>query len=321
MVGPMIRRRVFRPSGAAIAGALLWGVVAASTGLADDDRIEEDPLPGAAQRQEGNIIDLEANFDANLFEQTGGGLVIRGNGLRVRRPSPTGEAEAESESQTLARLRQLGLEKLDRVDRTCGLSDAQQAKLTLAVESDAREIAEEIEATRSRYAGTAANFAQPEGQKKWQAFQQDVQRCRARLQAAFEADSLFAAVLAETLDEQQRAGLDRESRARRSFRWRAMLAPVLLKMDETLGLTRAQHAALERALVAAEPPLRPEAPPGRRNTHAEQMLVYLQLSKADANVLRGEFSDRQWRALSMLMNQGKAMKSWLDQQGLVEFER
>ena len=61
--------------------------------------------------------------------------------------------------------------------------------------------------------------------------------------------------------------------------------------------------------------------PGRRNTHAEQMLVYHQLSKVDAQPIREQLSPRQWQAVSMMMNQGKAMKSWLDQQGLVEPER
>jgi hypothetical protein len=100
-----------------------------------------------------------------------------------------------------------------------------------------------------------------------------------------------------------------------------MVAPVLAKMDETLGLTQAQHATIEAALRAREPRLKLDPSPGRQNMHAQQMLVYLQLSQADSKAIRGRLSDRQWRALSMLMNQGKAMKSWLDQQGLVEAER
>jgi hypothetical protein len=325
MVGQMTQRTGLRTAavnGSAVAGRVLLVVAAALTasmGRADDDRIE-DAVAAGIVRQEGQVIDLASNFDANLFDQANG-LVIRGGGLRLLRPSPTGTAEAPEESPALARLRRQGQEQLERVDRTCGLSADQRTRLELALESDARRIAAELDATRARYAGAAVNFQQPEGQRKWQEFQQDIQRCRTQLQQAFGKDSLFIDLLGEMLDEQQQADLDKETRSRRSFRWRAMVAPVLLKMDETIGLDARQHALIERLLVAAEPRLVLDTPPGRRNAHAEQMLVYHQLSKVDAKPIREQLSPRQWQAVSMMMNQGKAMKSWLDQQGLVEPER
>lgn len=310
-----VRTAAFRV--AVLAGGIM--LAAATVGRADDDRIEE-AVAAANVQQQGQVIDLASNFDANLFEQANG-LVIRGGGMRVRRPSPTGIAEAPEESPALARLRRQAQEHLDRVDRTCGLSADQRQRLEFALESDARRIAAEIDATRTRYAGTAVNFQEPEGQRKWQEFQQDIQRCRSQLQQAFGKDSLFIDLLAAMLDERQRASLDEELRSRRSFRWRAMIAPVLLKMDETIGLDARQHALVERLLMAAEPRLVLDTAPGRRNTHAEQMLVYHQLSKVDTRLVRERLSDRQWQAVSMMMNQGKSMKSWLDQQGLVEPER
>jgi hypothetical protein len=321
----MMRRTGLRTAavrGSAVAGSamlIVAAALAASPGRADDDRIE-DAVAAATVRQDGQVIDLISNFDANLFEQANG-LVIRGGGMRLRRPSPTGAAAAPEESPAVARLRRQGQEQLERVDRTCGLSADQRTRLELALESDARRIAAEVDATRDRYAGAAVNFQQPEGQRKWQEFQQDIQRCRAQLQQAFGKDSLFIDLLGEMLDEGQQASLDKEMRARRSFRWRAIVAPVLLKMDETIGLDARQHALIERLLVAAEPRLVLDTSPGRRNAHAEQMLVYHQLSKIDSRLVRERLSDRQWQAVSMMINQGKAMKSWLDQQGLVEPER
>lgn len=307
-----VRTAAFRS--VVLAGGIMLAV--AAVGRADDDRIE-DAIPAGNAQQQSQVIDLASNFDANLFEQTNG-LVIRGGGMRLRRPSPTGGADVPDESPALARLRRQAREHLDRVDRMCGLSADQRTRLELALESDARRIAADIDATRDRYAGDAVNFQQPEGQRKWQNFQQDIQRCRSQFQQAFGKDSLFTDLLGEMLDERQQASLDKEMRSRRSFRWRAMVAPVLLKMDETIGLDARQHALIERLLVAAEPRLVLDASPGRRNAHAEQMLVYHQLSKVDARLIRERLSERQWQAVSMLMNQGKAMKSWLDQQGLVE---
>jgi hypothetical protein len=320
MVGQMMRSLRMKSSSCAVA-VLACGIMlaVAAIGRADDDRIE-DAVAAGNVRQEGQVIDLASYFDANLFEQANG-LVIRGGGMRLRRPSPTESVDVPEESLALARLRRQAQEHLERVDRTCGLSADQQTRLELALESDARRIAAEIDATRARYAGAAVNFQQPEGQRKWLEFQQDIQRCRAQLQQAFGKDSLFTDLLGEMLDEQQQADLDKETRSRRSFRWRAMVAPVLLKMDETIGLEARQHALIERLLVAAEPRLVLDTPPGRRNAHAEQMLVYHQLSKVDAKPIREQLSPRQWQAVSMMMNQGKAMKSWLDQQGLVEPER
>jgi hypothetical protein len=321
MVGQMmsfLRVRSVSPGSSVIAGGIMLAL-AAAIGRGDDDRIE-DAVAAGNVRPEGQVIDLAANFDANLFEQANG-LVIRGGGMRLRRPSPTGIAEAPEESPALARLRRQAQEHLERVDRTCGLSADQRTRLELALESDARRIAAEIDATRARYAGGTVNFQVPEGQRKWQNFQQDIQRCRTQLQQAFGKDSLFIDLLGEMLDERQQASLDKETRSRRSFRWRAMVAPVLLKMDETIGLDARQHALIERLLVAAEPRLVLDTGAGRHNAHAEQMLVYHQLSKVDEKLIRERLSERQWQAVSMMKNQGKAMKSWLDQQGLIESER
>jgi hypothetical protein len=327
MVGQMMRFLQMKSFSCGVA-VLACGIMLAVAviGRGDDDRIE-DAIAAGTVNQDGQVIDLASNFDTNLFEQAnglairGGGMVIRGGVMRLRRPSPTGSVDMPEESLALARLRRQAQEHLERVDRTCGLSADQQTRLELALESDARRIAAEIDATRARYAGAAANFQQPEGQRKWQEFQQDIQRCRAQLQQAFGKDSLFTDLLGEMLDERQLASLDKELRSRRSFRWRAMVAPVLLKMDETIGLDARQHALVEQLLVAAEPRLVLDTSPGRRNAHAEQMLVYHQLSKVDAQPIREQLSPRQWQAVSMMMNQGKAMKSWLDQQGLVEPER
>lgn len=320
MVGQTMSSLRMKSSSCAVAVLACGSMLAvAAIGRADDDRIE-DAVAAGNVRQEGQVIDLASNFDANLFEQANG-LVIRGGGMRLQRPSPTGSVDVPEESLALSRLRRQAQEHLERVDRTCGLSADQQTRLELALESDARRIAAEIDATRARYAGAAVNFQQPEGQRKWQEFQQDIQRCRAQLQQAFGKDALFTVLLGEMLDEQQVASLDKEMRSRRSFRWRAMVAPVLLKMDETIGLDARQHALVERLLVAAEPRLVLDTSPGRRNAHAEQMLVYHQLSKVDAKSIREQLSPRQWQAVSIMINQGKAMKSWLDQQGIVEPER
>jgi len=287
---------------------------------AADDSVEDGPAKAADRGQEvGNLIDLGQNFDANVFEQAGGGWTLRGGGLRVRRPSPTGDDGSQPPSSpTLARGRRLGAARLEQIDRLCGLSDRQRLALRLAIESDLRRLAEQIDVERGKYVGVAVNMGGPEGQKTWQQFQEDVQRCRRLLRALFNDDSLFAATLASTLDAGQLERLAAETRARRSFRWKAMVAAAMLRIDDAIGLDEKQHDTIERLLVAREPPLRADDADRQPNPHAEQMLVYLTLASVDQKTLQAAVSDRQWLALSTLMNQGRAMQSWLEEQGLLE---
>jgi hypothetical protein len=42
------------------------------------------------------------------------------------------------------------------------------------------------------------------------------------------------------------------------------------------------------------------------------------LSGSDPEPLRAAVSERQWRSLALLMNQGKSMRSWIEQQGILD---
>ncbi len=165
------------------------------------------------------------------------------------------------------------------------------------------------------------NLNDQEGQKKWQQFQQDVQQCRNDLRRLFDSGSLFAATVPSTLGPEQVAGIEAEVKARRTFRWRAMVVSTLAKMDDMLGLTQEQHDLLEQTLLAKEPRLRTdELSPEQENAHLQQNLVYMVLAGTESGPLKKATSERQWRTLSLLMNQGKSMRSWIEQQGILEPE-
>jgi len=146
-----------------------------------------------------------------------------------------------------------------------------------------------------------------------------VQECRQLLRRLFDSGSLFAASLPATLDPAQVEGIDAEIKARRSFRWRTMVVSTLSKMDDMLGLTQAQHDLLAESLLANEPALRiDELSPEQENAHLQLNLVYMVLSGVDALPFKKTMSERQWRTLALLMNQGKSMRSWIEQQGILE---
>jgi len=292
------------------------GVLAAAAGglEAADDRVRSADETTAREADESNMVDLGSMFDANLFDQPGGGWVIQPNilGRRAHRPLPAGESLA------VDRARAIGTQRLERIDRACGLTAAQRRALVMAMESDARRFAAEVDELRQRYAEVTVNMRERAGQQQWHQFQQDVQRCRSRLQRLFDADSLLSSGLASVLDADQRSRLEAEAAAKRGFRWRTLVTASLLRLDDSLALTQRQHAELERLLVERQPPLRIDVPRGAGTAQAEQMLVYLVLAEVDAKALQAVLDERQWRALMKHANQGRAMRSWLEQQGLLE---
>jgi hypothetical protein len=298
----------------AVATLVLWPVA-----RGEDDKAVDDVSPAAQQmleQQQGNRIDLGSNFDTNVFQQTGNGFSLTHG---RRRPSPTGgDGDQVPESPTLIAARKLGDARLAHIDSVCRLADAQRRKLRLAMESDIRRLAEEIDGERLKYQGVEVNFNDQAGQRKWQQFQQDVQRCRQRLQSLFDAESLFAKVLPTTLDAEQYARLTAEAASRRSYRWKGLVAAAMLKFDDLLGLDQRQHEEMKKLLLEREPALRIDRPANRQDLHAEQMLVSMVLAEIDAKRLQGIVSERQWKTLAQLANQGKAMRSYIESQGLLE---
>lgn len=323
-----------RRLGAIGLAAIALAAVAAARAAAEDDRVVEEPSAAQAQADQQHLIDLGANFDANLFEQQGNGWVLRGgNGIQVQGRvrmivngrvvlgggNAAGADDRPPESPTHARARAVAAQRLERIDAACELTDRQRLQLRLAVESDIRGFAAAIDAMRAKYAGVQVNLNDQEGQKKWHQFQQDVEQCRRLLRGLFEGDSLFARSLPTTLDAAQLADIETETRERRAFRWRAMVSATLVRLDDMLGLTQAQHDVVERALLARPPALRVDAlAPEQDNTHLHQNLVYLVLAGSDPEPLRAAVSERQWRSLALLMNQGKSMRSWIEQQGILD---
>ncbi|MFM7108039.1 MAG: hypothetical protein ACKOZU_05490 [Planctomycetaceae bacterium] len=300
-----------------LAAALSVAAVLAAGARADDDRVREGGASGEQRADEdGNLVDLGANFDANVFEQPGGGWVIRNNGGGFPGVRPGGDGDAGS--PVLARVRAVGRTRLERVERSCGLTPEQRRKLEMALEADVRRCVGEVEEVRRGYAGVTVNMRDREGQQKWGRFQQDVQRCRRRLLTLFEESSLFAESLATVLDERQAAALAAETAARRAFRWKSLVTTALLRLDDMLALSQDEHAALERLLAEKEPALRLDPPHRQRNEQAEQMLVFMVLADVDQKALRAVVGDDRWKAVQTLSNQGRAIRSWIDGQGLLE---
>jgi len=302
-----------------VAAAAGVAMLAAGRVAAEDDRVGGEGEEQAEQQD--NLVNLGANFDTNVFEQVGGGWVIHNQALVQGNQVPRlgGGVGAEG-SPALARVRALGAARLTRLERACTLTEQQRRKLELALEADIRRCVADIEQVRHGYADATVNMREREGQLKFQRFQQDVQRCRRRLQTLFDEHSLFAESLPTVLDEAQFATMTAEAKERRTFRWRAIVGSAMLRLDDMLALDQQQHDTIERMLLEREPALRLDAASRQRNDHAEKMLVYMVLSEVDLKALRATVGEDRWKAVLTLSNQGRSMRSWIEGQGLSAHE-
>lgn len=301
---------------ARIAVAAAIALVAPTAASRAEDDVVRDEVPGQpADEQDGNRLDLGINFDANLFGQSGG-FAIRARRVAGREVEPgmAGTADAP----LTARMRAVGEARLARVDRACTLDAGQRRKLELAIESDVKRCVREIDDSRQAYVGMEVNLRDREGQVQWNRFQQDVQRCRRRLATLFDETSLFAEALTTVLDERQLSALASEVAARRSFRWRALVARAMVRLDEALALSQEQYAEVERLLLGKEPPLRINGTTRPRADQAEQLLVFMVLAEVDQQALKAAVGDERWKKVVVFANQGRQMRSWIQGQDLLE---
>ncbi len=253
--------------------------------------------------------DLEVMFDQQLFRGTRGVRQVQVVGGRmVIQASPAAVAD-----DTLARLggmREVGEERIATLDRVCGLSVAQQDGLRMALESDLRRAAGEIDRVRQKYAGQRMP-ATPQGldRERIETLRADALACRRRIDQLWRAGSLFASVSTGMLSDGQREMVESWLADRRAARWETMVRLVLGQFDDTvLGLSREQHAALLEPLLADVPPLVvfEDVPPGTTSTkfsNLQSLLVSHRLGRLDKAALRPLFDPRQWAALETLLGQ------------------
>jgi len=248
----------------------------------------------------------------------GGGVGVIGlQGAEKPNPQPA----TEGSLQKLASVRQQAIMRADSIEAVCSLSAEQKAKLILAIDADIQRLADEIDAVRRTYVGVRVNMQDAAGQQQWQLVHQNAQQCRQWVERACEEGSLFTKTLQQTLDREQGDKWAADRLAGRENRWQDMVASSLLHLDDMLGLLQGQHEAIEKLLLEKTPPLRMDSVDMARqrgvmnNWH---MVLCWMLFEVDSNRLKAAVNERQWRALSQLVQQGKQMRAGIVQSGFLE---
>jgi len=326
--------------------ALAIAACLGQAGRGEDDRIVDDAElalleagPNAAQIINGQIVDLESQFDTNVLSQLGNGVVFHGQRVNGRRggkfrgpvgaaidgqPQPSGTTKAAQESPVVTGMRSSAEPAMTQIESLCKPSADQTRLLRLALERDVQRVAEQINRVRRKYAGVRLNLQEQQGQQKWQQFHQDLQVCRQLLLDFVRGrDGLFGKVQATVLAGEQYTRLETELDARRAQRWQAFVALALGRWDHLLALDQRQHDDLEKLLLQKRPPLRVGGgfnPNMHGNAFSQQAqwLVPLALADVGEQRIRAVVNERQWKVLQRMMLQAKQMRPHLEQTGILE---
>lgn len=235
-------------------------------------------------------MDLGGSFDQMVF------------GVGGPNAAPPGADTATRLSQ----VRKAGEERIEKVHRLVRLSDEQRAKLRVAMEADVSRLAEEIDAIRALYVGQKVELGEDgAGQERYRKLTEDVRECQRLMAAAFGPAALLSKVLGDTLDEPQLKRYTETMAARRGTIWKALIGSVLGAHEGVLGLTQAQHEAIEALLMADVPPLALELA-GQRVTGAAVTpagLVITRLEQAGEEKLAVLLDPRQRAVVAALAKQ------------------
>jgi len=253
--------------------------------------------------------DLGGLFDQHVFRRPHGPGGIR---LMAGRTNLAG-AEAAGPGDTLGRLahlRQVGQRRIAIIDRVCQLDARQRGMLELAVESDLRRLAADIDRLRMKYAGQRLP-AGPGGidRDRLQAVRDDAAACRSRIDRQWGAGSLLGSVVRGTLSPGQWSVFQGWVAGRRAVRWEALVRLTLWQLDDSvLGLAEDQHEAILDRLLVEAPPLEifedpPESTTSSATSGFGMLLVVGRLKRLDRAALQRLLDARQWAALERIMNQ------------------
>jgi len=185
--------------------------------------------------------------------------------------------------------------ELDLVEAAAPLSEPQRRKLELAGRGD-------VDRFMDRYEAFAAGC--PHGavsQDKYLELNQQAQPLAARFRAGLHGEgSLFRKVLRSALDAEQLARFDSLQAERGRKRYEAAVKATVAMIDQKVPLTAAQRERLIEVTLRETTP--PETPV---EGSYKYYVVLLQMSKVPEDRLKPIFEEGEWRAVRVLLQQGR----------------
>jgi hypothetical protein len=199
---------------------------------------------------------------------------------------------------------QLALQAED-LDRTCGLTDEQKAKLELAGKGDIKRFFDLYEAIKQKF-----QLLKNDEQKLDEIFQNIRPLQMTMLSGLFHEDSLLHKSLRSTLTEEQLARYDAVVQERRAFRHRANVELAVTTIEQALPLRDAQRRELITLITS-------HIKPPRRAGPYEFYLIMCRVGRIPEEKLKPLFDDAQWKGVERIIAQYKDIERSLKQAGQV----
>lgn len=313
-------------------GAVGFAVAASLASHGEDDLVVDDAAEHVADAhgRQADVhgrqaeYDLQESFDLNMFNAR-----THGNGIQFANQRstprngrlPTAEPAGHAESQIVAKVLAFVEPQFQQIAAMVDLSKPQERKLRLALESEARRVAEEIDVRRQRYQGVVLKGqwgADPKQQQLMQQFQKDVQQCRDLMRQICQAGSLLAKTIPTTLDADQQDRLTFAVDGRLDGLWRSIVARQMIRFETSLGLDQSQHDALEALLVEFRPKLQHSFGTAPQVLQYGDALVRLAILDIGDARLRTAVSGRQAQMLWQYSQQMTGQRQHLESQGVLQ---
>jgi len=195
--------------------------------------------------------------------------------------------------------------QVDSAARTCGLSDAQSRKLTLAAHGDVKRFLQSIDQLKEKYRQLGQD------QQTFNKIAQEVLPLQMKMQTGlFDDASLYRKVLVQTLDHGQSLRYEEEDRQRRKFRYEAKIELVLCNLENMIPLRAEQRQRLVKLLLD-------ETQPPKKSGQMDFYVVLYQAGKLGEAKLKPLFDDGQWPAFKKMLDQARGFEYHLKANGFL----
>jgi hypothetical protein len=223
----------------------------------------------------------EAEFDRWIFQNVGDGLA----GARKR-------------------LEQMLALRIDDIDRTCKLTEAQKKRVRLAGRGDIKQFYVLYDKVRRKFLEV-----RHDPQKVQNEIWAEIRPLQGMVQfELFDEDSLLFRSLHNSLTGEQLALFEAGAREQRASRHLARIEVVVELLDLNVPLTNLQRREVIAALKKLTKPPRKSGSPGYFG-------VMYQMSQLPDEKIKPLFDGVQWKAVRAQLDQCKGWKNWLRESG------
>jgi hypothetical protein len=217
------------------------------------------------------------------------------------------------------RLESLLALEIDRLDKQCtttdaqeqkvALSEAQKKKLRLAGQGDIKRFFDKVAEKKRKF-----DLLKNDQQRIGEIFQ-EIQPLQNTFNAGIFGDgSFYSKTVKNTLNQDQAERYAKVLRDRDLFRYRARVDLVVSMLDNSVGFSAAQRKEFVKLLLE-------ETKPPKHFGQYDTQVVLLQAARLPEGKIKPIFDEAQWRILNRQLTQAKGMEVFLKRNGFLDDDK